>query len=543
MGKLIGLVRPLLHVMAAAVILGVAGYLCAIFLTALAGAGLLNVMGLWEKASLTTVFVCLAAAAVLRGVLHYGEQACNHYIAFKLLALIRHKVFAVLRKLCPAKLDGRDKGNLISIITSDIELLEVFYAHTISPIMIAVFTSLIMEIFFFHYHVLAGLFALAGYVAVGVIVPVWNSGRGASCGMEFRECFGDLNSFVLESLRGLDETIQYQRGKDREEEMVKKSRQLDRKQKIMKDLEGTQRGVTNTLILLFSFGMLFLTAYLCMQGQLSFEGAFLCTILMMGSFGPVTALSGLSNNLMQTLASGERVLSLLEEEPQIGEVSGQEHAEFGDVSCSNLDFAYEDEQILKDYSIRIPKGSRIGIHGRSGSGKSTLLKLLMRFYDPQRGEISIGERGLVSVNTKELREMESYVTQETDLFHDSIANNIAVAKPGASREEIEEAAKKAALHEFILSLPKGYDTQVGELGDTLSGGERQRIGIARAFLHDAPMLLLDEPTSNLDSLNEGIILKSIRETCQDKTVVIVSHRESTMAAAEKIYEMENGRLS
>lgn len=543
MGKLIGLVRPLLHVMAAAVILGVAGYLCAISLTVLAGAGLLNVMGLWEKASLTTVFVCLAAAAVLRGVLHYGEQACNHYIAFKLLALIRHKVFAVLRKLCPAKLDGRDKGNLISIITSDIELLEVFYAHTISPIMIAVFTSLIMEIFFFHYHVLAGLFALAGYVAVGVIVPVWNSGRGASCGMEFRECFGDLNSFVLESLRGLDETIQYQRGKDREEEMVKKSRQLDRKQKIMKDLEGTQRGVTNTLILLFSFGMLFLTAYLCMQGQLSFEGAFLCTILMMGSFGPVTALSGLSNNLMQTLASGERVLSLLEEEPQIGEVSGQEHAEFGDVSCSNLDFAYEDEQILKDYSIRIPKGSRIGIHGRSGSGKSTLLKLLMRFYDPQRGEISIGERGLVSVNTKELREMESYVTQETDLFHDSIANNIAVAKPGASREEIEEAAKKAALHEFILSLPKGYDTQVGELGDTLSGGERQRIGIARAFLHDAPMLLLDEPTSNLDSLNEGIILKSIRETCQDKTVVIVSHRESTMAAAEKIYEMENGRLS
>ena len=543
MGKLIGLVRPLLHVMAAAVILGVAGYLCAIFLTVLAGAGLLNVMGLGEKASLTTVFVCLAAAAVLRGVLHYGEQACNHYIAFKLLALIRHKVFAVLRKLCPAKLDGRDKGNLISIITSDIELLEVFYAHTISPIMIAVFTSLIMEIFFFHYHVLAGLFALAGYVAVGVIVPVWNSGRGASCGMEFRECFGDLNSFVLESLRGLDETIQYQRGKDREEEMVKKSRQLDRKQKIMKDLEGTQRGVTNTLILLFSFGMLFLTAYLCMQGQLSFEGAFLCTILMMGSFGPVTALSGLSNNLMQTLASGERVLSLLEEEPQIGEVSGQEHAEFGDVSCSNLDFAYEDEQILKDYSIRIPKGSRIGIHGRSGSGKSTLLKLLMRFYDPQRGEISIGERGLVSVNTKELREMESYVTQETDLFHDSIANNIAVAKPGASREEIEEAAKKAALHEFILSLPKGYDTQVGELGDTLSGGERQRIGIARAFLHDAPMLLLDEPTSNLDSLNEGIILKSIRETCQDKTVVIVSHRESTMAAAEKIYEMENGRLS
>ena len=543
MGKLIGLIRPLMHVMAAAIVLGVTGYLCAIFLTVLAGAGILQVMGIWKGTTLLTLFVSLAVLAVLRGILHYGEQACNHYIAFKLLALIRHKVFAVLRKLCPAKLDGRDKGNLISIITTDIELLEVFYAHTISPIAIAVLTSLIMEIFFFRYHVRIGLFALGGYLAIGVLMPMWNSRRGSEKGMEFRTRFGDLNSFVLDSLRGLDETIQYGCGEKREAQMEQKSIELDAKQKEMKKLEGMQRGGTNVLILFFSFGMLFLTAWLNQRGEIGFDGVLLCAILMMSSFGPVVALSSLSNNLMQTLASGERVLSLLEEEPQIEEVSGQATAEFADINCENIDFAYEEEQILKDYSISIPKGSRIGIHGKSGSGKSTLLKLLMRFYDVDSGVIRMGDRTLSGINTNELRDMESYVTQETCLFHDSIANNIAIAKPGASREEIVEAAKKASLHEFIESLPNGYDTLVGELGDTLSGGEKQRIGVARAFLHDAPLLLLDEPTSNLDSLNESIILRSLKKMGKDKTVILVSHRESTMAVAEKVYQMENGRIS
>ena len=543
MGKLIGLIRPLMHVMAAAIVLGVIGYLCAIFLTVLAGAGILQVMGIWKGTTLLTLFVSLVVLAVLRGILHYGEQACNHYIAFKLLALIRHKVFAVLRKLCPAKLDGRDKGNLISIITTDIELLEVFYAHTISPIAIAFLTSLIMEIFFFRYHVLIGLFALVGYLAIGVLMPMWNSRRGSEKGMEFRTRFGDLNSFVLDSLRGLDETIQYGCGEKREAQMEQKSIELDAKQKEMKKLEGTQRGGTNVLILFFSFGMLFLTAWLNQRGEIGFDGVLLCTILMMSSFGPVVALSSLSNNLMQTLASGERVLSLLEEEPQIEEVSGQACAEFADVTCENIDFAYEEEQILTEYSIEIPKGRRIGIHGKSGSGKSTLLKLLMRFYDADSGSIRVGDRELSGINTKELRDMESYVTQETCLFHDSIANNIAIARQGASREEIIEAAKKASLHEFVENLPKGYDTLVGELGDTLSGGEKQRIGVARAFLHDAPLLLLDEPTSNLDSLNESMILRSLENMGRDKTVILVSHRESTMAVAEKIYQMENGRIS
>lgn len=560
MGRLIGLVKPLLPVMLLAVVLGTIGYLCAIFLTILAGYGLMHIllepaveaMGLglaalgadpFLRMEPKTLFIALVVMAVMRGLLHYGEQYCNHFIAFKLLAIIRHKVFAALRKLCPAKLEGRDKGNLISVITSDIELLEVFYAHTISPIAIAVLTSLVMILFIGHFSPLAALLALAGYAAVGAVIPLFYGSRGADQGMKFRNGFGELNSFILDSLRGLDETIQYRQGEKRRKEMEERSERLGGVQKGLNHLEASQRSVTNLTILLFSFAMLFLMIGLMQAGQVSLTGMLVGTIAMMGSFGPVTALASLSNNLNQTLASGERVLSILEEEPQVEEVAGAETVSFTDAEADSVNFAYEEEQILKDYSIRIPKGKVVGIHGASGSGKSTLLKLLMRFWDVQSGQILISGRDVRGINTSDLRSMESYVTQETCLFHDSIANNIAVGKPGASREEIMEAAKKASIHDFIMTLPKGYDTEVGELGDTLSGGEKQRIGIARAFLHDAPFVLLDEPTSNLDSLNEGIILKSLKEGKGDKTVLLVSHRKSTMNLADIVYEMDNGRLS
>ena len=325
--------------------------------------------------------------------------------------------------------------------------------------------------------------------------------------------------------------------------MAERSDRLGGVQKGLNKLEASQSSVTNLVILLFSFAMLFLMIALRQTGSVDLTGMLVGTIAMMGSFGPVTALASLSNNLNQTLASGERVLAILEEEPKVEEVSGAESVSFADAEADNIDFAYEEEQILKDYSVRIPKGKVIGIHGASGSGKSTLLKLLMRFWDVQGGRLLISGRDVRGINTSNLREMESYVTQETVLFHDSIANNIAIGKPGAAREEIMEAAKKASIHDFIMSLPKGYDTEVGELGDTLSGGEKQRIGISRAFLHDAPFILLDEPTSNLDSLNEGIILKSLKEGKGDKTVLLVSHRKSTMNLADVVYEMDNGRIS
>ena len=564
MGSLIGLVKPLLHIMLAAIILGTLGYLCAIFLTILAGQvimhGLLTgvagmivpVNNMWLVFTpVKTIITVMIVIAVLRGILHYMEQYCNHFIAFKLLAIIRHKVFAALRKLCPAKLEGRDKGNLISIITTDIELLEVFYAHTISPIAIATLTSIIMVIFIGRYHWLTGLLALAAYLIVGVAIPMWNGKRGSQKGMEFRTNFGELNSFVLDSLRGLDETIQYGQGEKRREQMSKQSKNLAGMQESLSKMEGSQRSFTNMVILLASFGMLELTIWLYNKGAMGFEGILTCTIAMMGSFGPVVALSSLSNNLNQTLASGERVLSLLEETPLVEEIPGDvetpgtesvEH-EFTGAEAENVTFAYDNEVILDNYSLKMQTGKITGIHGASGSGKSTLLKLLMRFWDVQDGSVSVDGTDVRKIPIRYLRDMESYVTQETHLFHDSIANNIEIAKPGASREEIMEAAKKASIHDFIMTLPKEYDTEVGELGDTLSGGEKQRIGIARAFLHECPLILLDEPTSNLDSLNEGIILKSLKESARKKTVVLVSHRVSTMNVADVVYEMENGRIS
>lgn len=411
--------------------------------------------------------------------------------------------------------------------------------------------------------------------------------------MKFRTEFGKLNSFVLDSLRGLDETIQYQQGAKRADEMQKRSDGLAGMQKKLSEMEGSQRSVTNLVILIASFGMLFLTLNLYGQGSIGYDGVLTCTIAMMGSFGPVVALSSLSNNLNQTLASGERVLSILEEKPQVEEVEGEwmpgaqacrnvtadvqsgagqrksalvvdglkrDAASasdgvgvsakqdvgngaagwtFSGADAEHVTFAYDNEVILDDYSLDIPAGKILGIHGASGSGKSTLLKLLMRFWDVNSGALHVDGEDVRKIPTKHLRDMESYVTQETHLFHDSIANNIAIGKPGATREEIMEAARKASIHDFIMHLPKGYDTEVGELGDTLSGGEKQRIGIARAFLHDSPFLLMDEPTSNLDSLNEGIILKSLRESAEEKTVVLVSHRKSTMNVADVVFEMKD----
>ncbi len=561
MGNLIGLVKPLLPIMLAAIVLGTAGYLCAIFLTILAGDMIVQEllrsgvmpelsaagMGL-SKVPTGTMITVMVVIAVLRGILHYAEQYCNHFIAFKLLAIIRHKVFAALRKLCPAKLESKEKGNLISIITTDIELLEVFYAHTISPIAIAAVTTLIMTLFIGRYHWAAGAAALAAYLLVGVAIPIWNGRRGSQTGMEFRTEFGDLNSFVLDSLRGLDETIQYDQGENRKAQMTERSRELAGLQEALNRREGKQRAATHLVILLASFGMLALTFWLYDLGEVPFDAVLICTIAMMGSFGPTAALSGLSNNLSQTLASGERVLALLEEEPLVEEIPGGEDesdcagkartlSAFQGAKADTVTFAYDKKPILEKYSVEFQPGKITGIHGASGCGKSTLLKLVMRFWDVQAGAVLVDNEDVRRIPTKHLRNMESYVTQETHLFHDSIANNIAIGKLGASGEEIMEAAKKASIHDVIMTLPHGYDTEVGELGDTLSGGEKQRIGIARAFLHDAPLLLLDEPTSNLDSLNEGIILKSLKESAEKKTVVLVSHRVSTMKVADTVIEL------
>ncbi|WP_302633258.1 amino acid ABC transporter ATP-binding/permease protein [uncultured Clostridium sp.] len=542
MYKLIGLVLPLVHVMIAAITMGVIGFLTAIFIIVLGGVGLLNILGFATALSLKQVIIGIVICAVLRGILRYAEQGSNHYIAFKLLALIRHKVFIKLRKLAPAKLEGKDKGNLISIITTDTELLEVFYAHTISPIIIAFITSVIMTIFIGSYNIFLGAIALVAYFIVGVIIPVWSSNQGDETGQQYRDELGDLNSYFLSSIRGINDIIQYGVGKERLDEINRRTDELETKQKFLLKQEGSNRAVTDTAILLCSMVMLFAGCIIYNKGQVDFTQVIIPLIALMSSFGPVVAISNLSNNLFHTIAAGNRVLDLLEEEPAVEEVSGKETVEFADMKLENVSFAYDDEVILEDFNMEIKKNTIIGIYGKSGCGKSTLLKLLMRFWEVNNGAITIGGKNINEINTSDLRKMQSFVTQDTYLFNDTIANNIGIAKENATMEEIIAAAKKASIHDFIMSLPKGYDSKVGELGGNLSGGEKQRIGIARAFLHDAPMILLDEPTSNLDSLNEGIILKSLMESKENKTIIIVSHRKSTMNIADVVLDVEKNSL-
>ena len=543
MMRLIGLVKPLAVYMILAIIMGLIGHLCASFITIFGGYAILSATGGNSPLPLVVLFVCVVAFAVVRGGLRYAEQSCNHFIAFKLLALIRDKVFRALRTLCPAKLEGRDKGDLISVITSDIELLEVFYAHTISPAAIWFLFTVIMSIFIGSYNVILGFIALAAYIIVGIIVPVVISKLSGDSGIKFRTKSGELSSFVLESLRGLSETIQYGAGKKRLEKMNEMTDNLSVEEARMKRMTGRNMAITNSIILIFDLAMLFSGVALYNSGVIGFDGVLITTIALFSSFGPSVALANLGSTLQNTFAAGNRVLDILDEKPSVADITGCDDATFGDVSVDNVSFSYGDETILQNVSLTVPENKVIGIVGKSGSGKSTLLKLLMRFWNVNNGDISVNGRSIKNINTSQLRDMESFVTQETHLFHDSIKSNLKIAKLDATDEEIIAACKKASVHDFIMTLPQGYDTPVGELGDTLSGGERQRIGLARAFLHDAPLMLLDEPTSNLDSLNEAVILRSLGEQSSDKTVVLVSHRQSTMRIADTVYSVEHGRMS
>ena len=542
MKNLIHLVKPLTDYMILAILMGLLGHLCASFITIFGAFGILQVLGMW-KGSLGFLFIGVAVFAVLRGILRYAEQSCNHFIAFKLLALIRDEVFQSLRKLTPAKLEGKDKGNLITVITSDIELLEVFYAHTISPTAIAVLYTILLCLFIGQFHVILGILALLAYLAVGVLIPLAVSKAGGDDGMRFRTKSGELGSFVLDSLRGLSETLQYGQGQERMRQMNHRTDELSKEEERMKRTTGRNMAITGMTILISDLLMLFVSSMLYQRGTLGFDGVLISTVALMSSFGPVTALANLGSTLQNTFAAGNRVLDILDEKPVTEDITGYGNIDFAGTKAEDVSFAYGDETILQNVSVEIPQKQIIGLIGRSGSGKSTLLKLFMRFWKTNQGQILLSDHNINEINTDNLRNMESFMTQETHLFHDSIANNLRIARLDATQEELEAACRKASIHEFIMSLPQGYETMVGELGDTLSGGEKQRIGLARAFLHDAPFMLLDEPTSNLDSLNEAVVLKSLQEEREGKTVVLVSHRESTMRIADRVYSVENGRMS
>ena len=544
MGHLLKLVTPLAHIMAFTITMGTLGFLAAIFIMVLGAMGLVNLLNFDTHLSFSGILTALIVLAVARGALRYLEQMSGHYIAFKLLALLRDKVFSSLRRLAFVKLQDKQAGQLVSLVTNDIELLEVFYAHTIAPIMIAFFTSAILLLVFGH---LSGWFvvvALAAYLTVGVILPIITTKLAREDGRRYRELVGEMNDFFLDSVRGMKEIQLFGYAQQRLAEIQQRSQKIDTAFERIKDQEAKVRVYTEVAVSAFNIIMLFTGLILFSLDKIDFSAFLIGVILLMSSYGPVIALSNLSSNLLQTLASGERVLSLLAEEPELKDVeSAVDLKEVSRIDVENVNFAYGEEQILSDVSLSVKKGEILGIHGRSGSGKSTLLKLLMRFYDPKSGSIKINSETLPNINTRSLRDNMAYITQQTYIFNETIEENIRLARRDATLEEIMEAAKKASIHDFILSLPQGYQTKMTELGGNLSDGEKQRIGIARAFLHNAPIILLDEPTSNLDSLNEAMILKSLLDVKAEKLIILVSHRQSTMAICDQVIGIENGRMS
>ena len=554
--RLSRLILPLFPVMTLAVILGTAGFFCAISIP---------VLGI-EALTRSFPLKFLIFAGILRGVLHYAEQYCNHFIAFTLLARIRSLVFEKLRSLGPARLDGKQKGSLISLLTGDIELLELFYAHTVSPVCIALLVSVGVIVFLWQFHWLLALIAFLSFVLVGIFVPSFVQHFSIKAGQENRERFSQMNVFLLDCLRGLSQTILFGTGEKRLSMIKRKSEELSGVQKKMAANEGLTAALIEVSVFFCDILMLFAAIFLYQKQIVTFNATVISVAALFSSFGPVIAVARLGSSLSQTVAAGNRVLALLDEKPIVPVMkNGEKITKFAGAECENVSFSYTDasesfnqiekspngdfvgisnpcdNQILSAISLSFPKNRIIGIQGKSGSGKSTLLKLLMRFWDADSGSVKISGKAIQKINTADLRKTEIYVTQETMLFHDTIENNIRIAKLDASHDEIVSACKKASVHDFIQSLPNGYETKVSELGENFSGGERQRLGLARSFLHGSDFLLLDEPTSNLDSFNEKIILESVKAEALEKTVVLVSHRDSTLEICDEIHKIENGR--
>lgn len=544
MASLILLLGSLAYIMLLAVVNGSLGFVCAMGVTVFGAVGVAKALGEAVALSYGLIVGLAVGCGLVRGLLRYFEQYSNHFIAFKLLALLRDKIFGALRTLCPAKLESKQKGSIIAMITSDIETLEVFYAHTISPICIAVLVSLAVFLFvgFVSSWYLA-LVALVGYLAIGVVVPLISSGRLKASGVRYRAEFASFNAYFLDSIKGVKDIVLNNAGEEREREVNRRSDILLKETKKMKGDISRASAATELAVSLFIILTLAVGILLVHQNMLSVGRMIIGVVAVFSSFGPVIAVSALPGNLTQTFASGDRVLNLLAEKPAVSPVVGGERIDYQNLDVADLSFSYDGQtEVLRDISMHAEKGEIIGIVGESGCGKSTLLKLLLRFWQKEKGSICYNGVDIDRINSDNLLDNVTMVSQSTYLFDETIEDNLRIAAPNATQQEIENACRLASVHDFIMSLPEGYKTQVGALGDNLSAGEKQRIGLARAFLKGSELILLDEPTSNVDSINEGIILKALKEQKSKKSIILVSHRESTMAIADRIYRVEGGVL-
>ncbi len=542
MASLVMLLGSLAYIMVLAVINGSLGFVCAMGVTLFGAVGVAKVMGEAIALSYGWIIALAIGCGVLRGLLRYLEQYGNHYIAFRLLAVLRSRIFGALRTLCPAKLESKQKGSIIAMITSDIETLEVFYAHTISPICIAVIVSLAVFIFVVNIaHWYLALVALLGYAAVGIALPLISSARLKESGVRYRAEFAGFNAFFLDSIKGIREIVLNNAGESRRAEVDRRSDVLlEETRKMKKDITraaaATELTVSLAIIAALAVGVLLVGC-----GMLSVGRMIIGVTAVFGSFGPVIAISALPGNLTQTFASGDRVLNLLSEKPAVEPVENGGEFTFDNLDVRDLSFSYDGENpVLSDICMHAGKGEIIGIVGESGCGKSTFLKLLLRFWQKDRGTIAYNGTDIDRIDGASLLDNVTMVSQTTYLFDESIEDNLRIAKPEATQQEIEEACRMASIHDFVMSLPEGYKTRVGALGDNLSAGEKQRLGLARAFLRGSSLILLDEPTSNVDSINEGIILKALREQKRSRSIILVSHRESTMAVADRVYRVEKG---
>ena len=545
MASLIALLGSLSYIMILAVINGSVGFVCAMGVTVFGAVGIAKALGEAIALSYGWIIGLTIGCGVLRGLLRYFEQYSNHYIAFRLLAVLRDKIFGALRVLCPAKLESKQKGSIIAMITSDIETLEVFYAHTISPICIAVIVSTAVFLFvgFVSSWYLA-LVALVGFFTIGVVVPLISSGRLKASGVKYRAEFASFSAYFLDSIKGIKDIVLNNAGEEREKEVNKRSDGLLAETKKMKHNITRAGSAIELTVSVFVLITLATGILLVKNDMLSLGRMIIGTVTVFSSFGPVIAVGSLPGNLTQTFASGDRVLNLLAEKPAVEEVKNGKDFDYENLDVKDLSFSYDGQtEVLKDIKMHAEKGEIIGIVGESGCGKSTFLKLLLRFWERSGGEINYDDIDIDNINTNSLLKNVTMVSQSTYLFEETIEDNLRIAKPDATQEEIENACKMASVHDFIMTLPDGYKTQVGALGDNLSAGEKQRIGLARAFLRGSELILLDEPTSNVDSINEGIILKALKEQKNRKSIILVSHRESTMAIADRIYRVEGGVMT